>query len=73
MLEKLRGTKASKLLLAWEGSKVPRGLEMPNGGKIAWTQHGIVSGQNGEKLGLYQRIEEWGGPNQNRHKMIISL
>lgn len=72
LLDQLRANGASKLFLAWEGSKIPRGVELPNG-VIVWTQHGIVTGEDGKKLGFYRRHEEFGGSNNNRHIMIISL
>ena len=56
--------------LIWTGSKVPRGVELPTG-TIAWTQHGIVRSDDGEQIGTYDRIEEWGGPDGDQHRMIV--
>ena len=72
LLQQLKDKQGSRLYLAWEGTKIPRGVELP-GGTIAWTQNGIVAGTDGKQLGYYDRVEEWGGPNKNRHKMIISF
>lgn len=64
--------RSGKLLLSWEGSKVPRGVTI-QGKTIAWTQHGIVRAEGGGIIGYYDRVEQWAGPEGNRHKMIISL
>lgn len=56
--------------LTWEGNKVPRGAEI-FGKKIAWTQHGRVITEDGEDIGSYERIEEFGGPNKKSQKMHV--
>lgn len=72
LLQQLKDNQGSRLFLAWEGTKIPRGVEL-SGGKIGWTQNGVVTSTEGKQLGYYDRLEEWGGPNKDRHKMIISF
>ena len=58
--------------LTWDGSKIPRGAEIL-GEKIGWTQNGVVSSENGEIIGTYERIEEWTGSNGDHHKMHVYI
>lgn len=62
---------AEPFTLHWTGSKIPRGYKV-NGVEIGWTQHGLVTGVNGEDLGTYDRTIEWGGPNHDEHEMVIT-
>jgi hypothetical protein len=41
-------------LLLWNGTKIPRGAEI-DGVEIAWTQHGIITGKGGVRLGWPHR------------------
>src|SRR5581483_1618791 len=47
-------------LLDWEGSKIPRGVNL-EGHVIARTQHSMVTSDAGEMIGTYQRTIEFGG------------
>lgn len=57
-------------LLSWQGSKVPHGVEV-NGKRIGWTQHGVVSSETGETIGLYDRLIEFGGETGCDHQLLI--
>lgn len=48
-------------LVKYEGSKVPRGLVV-DGVPVVWTQHGMVTGEGGARLGTYERLVEFGRP-----------
>lgn len=61
---------STPIKLEWKGTKIPRGLSI-NGVPIAWTQHGIVTGENGQRLGTYKRLVEFGGPNHDEHVMLV--
>lgn len=43
-----------------------------DGEPIGWTQHGIVSTDQRHMAGYYTRVEEWSGPNNDEHEMLIS-
>ncbi len=61
---------AEPITLKWKGSKVPRGHSV-NGIQIGWTQHGLVTGVDGQNLGTYTRLQEFGGPDRDEHVMLI--
>lgn len=63
------GTK--KYRVKWTGSKIPRGVEIPGLGTIAWTQHGRVLTGEGEDIGTYQRVREFAGDSGDEHEMLI--
>lgn len=63
-------TGAETYLVEWQGSKIPRGASI-HGIAIGWTQNGIVSGTQGENLGTYERLVEFGGESGREHKMLV--
>lgn len=63
---------ARAFLLDWEGSKIPRGVEIC-GHVINWTQHGNVSATGGLVIGTYDRIVEFGGESGEHQQMIIYI
>lgn len=58
--------------IRWRGTNVPRGI--PFGlGVIAWAQHGILAGRQGEMLGTYSRESSFAGPGQDEHSMVATV
>lgn len=70
LVEQLAELQPIRYLLRWKGSKIPRGAKVGDV-PIAWTQHGIVRGADGQTLGYYERTIEWGGPDRDEHEMVI--
>ena len=68
----LRQVRAGKriFVLDWEGSKVPRGVEI-DGQEIAWTQNGMVTSTDRKHIGTYNRTIEFGGESGQHHQMVI--
>ena len=58
-------------LLMWNGSKVPSNAVV-NGIEIDHTQHNMVT-SDGEMVGTYDRIVEYGGPNKRAQALILYL
>src|ERR1700733_13293533 len=58
-------------LLSWTGTKVPRGASI-DGIQIGWTQHGMVTGTEGEQWGYYERMMEFGGAEGRDQVIVIS-
>lgn len=57
-------------ILIWEGDKIPRGAEI-NGYQIIWTQNGVVQSHDGEIIGVYDRLMEYGGPSHKEQQMLV--
>lgn len=57
------------VMLTWKGSKVARG-ELFNGSRIGWMQHGRIISTDGVELGIYERLEEFAGPENDRHTVV---
>lgn len=76
LLDKLRASHRFSYRLHWTGSKIPRGASVKVNPEesvaIAWTQHGVVTGSDGQNLGYYERTEEWGGESGREHEMLIA-
>lgn len=74
MLEGLRAELMKRaddaFILIWEGNKIPRGAEI-NGYRIGWTQNGEVRSDAGERIGVYDRLLEFGGPSGKEQQMLI--
>ena len=70
MLARIAGEAKAIFLLEWEGNKIPRDAEI-NGKKVGWTQNGLVVGTNGEDIGTYERLVEFGGPSRKEQKMLV--
>jgi hypothetical protein len=60
----------SVFLLEWEGNKIPRDADI-NGKKVNWTQHGIVTAEDGSDIGTYERTVEFGGASGKEQKMLV--
>ena len=73
LLSKLRKKGSKKLLLTWRGSKIPRGVNIPDIGSINWAQNGVLQDEQGVILGYYKRLLEFTGENSDEHKMVITL
>ncbi len=59
------------VLISWNGGKIPR-FEV--GGKmIGWTQNGMITAADGTRLGYYERVTEFGGPDRNEQRMIMVI
>lgn len=71
LLTKLMRVQPNHFVMIWKGSKVPWGAAI-GGIPIAWTQHGIVTGENGEGLGWYERVREWAGSDGDEHELVIA-
>lgn len=72
LLEQMAARCPRQFLLTWTGSKVPHDVAIL-GHTIAWTQHGQVVSSKGVTIGVYERLMEFGGPNRDKHRMIIGL
>lgn len=59
-------------ILMWEGNKIPRGAVV-NGYAIGWTQNGQVLSVDGEMIGVYDRILEYGGESEKEQQMLVFL
>ena len=70
ILRKMADRNKDIFLLEWEGNKIPRGAVI-NGKPIAWTQHGMVTSDGGENIGVYERTVEFGGASHKEQKMIV--
>lgn len=70
LLKQLKGRATNFYLLSWQGNKAPYGVEL-NGKRIGWTQHGIVSSEEGKTIGFYDRLIEFGGETGRDHQMLI--
>lgn len=57
-------------LLIWEGNKIPRGAVIC-GHTIAWMQHGMVTSEQGETIGFYQRLMEFGGKSGKEQRVLV--
>jgi hypothetical protein len=68
---KVASTLSQKFILKWKGPKIPHGAKIGNE-SIGWTQHGVIKSKNGEIIGYYQRITEWGGDTKDEHEIMIS-
>jgi hypothetical protein len=62
---------AVPVILKWKGSKIPRG-ETIAGVEVAWAQHGVLSGADGEMIGSYVRLVTFGGPNADEHEISVT-
>lgn len=76
ILQAMTNRAGRKFLVLWNGSKVPHGVKVL-GYEIVWTQHGMVNAKdrNGQTtmIGTYQRVLEWGGPNKDKHVLVIAI
>ncbi len=72
LLRKMRDSSKKTFHLKWEGGKIPRGAVV-EGVTIGWTQHGVVTGTNGENIGTYERMVECGGKDQVNQEMLIFI
>lgn len=68
----LAANKTLTQVMKWKGSKIPRGGKVGNI-EIGWSQHDIITGKNGEQLGFYERLQEFGGANHDEHVMLIRV
>jgi hypothetical protein len=59
-------------LLSWNGTKIPHGASL-KGKEIGWTQNGVVTSIEGEMIGIYDRVVEYGGEDGREHRMIVYL
>lgn len=59
-------------VLDWNGNKIPRGVVL-EGHEIGWTQHGVVSSTDGETMGNYDRMIEFGGEDGKQQRMIVYM
>lgn len=57
-------------LLEWEGNKIPRGAVI-KGHSIGWTQNGIVTSEQGQTIGVYERLIEFGGDGGRDQKILV--
>ncbi len=71
ILQQLRELCPCKHTMRWTGTKIPRGSTIGDVA-VGWTQHGQITGVDGEHLGYYERTKEFGGPGQDEHEMLIS-
>lgn len=71
-LDAFRRKSHSVFELSWKGDKVPDGTVLL-GKTIGWTQHGVVTSADGEMMGTYKRMVEFGGPNHDEHVMRIYI
>lgn len=59
-------------VMKWKGSKTPYGATI-GGVEVFGSQHGRLSGADGEELGWYARTIEFGGTDGDEHAMQIEL
>ena len=70
LLDQMKRESANAYLLTWTGNKIPRGAEI-QGKKVAWTQNGIVTAEDGSMIGTYDMITEWGGESKKDQSMVV--
>ncbi|OGK41626.1 hypothetical protein A2954_07135 [Candidatus Roizmanbacteria bacterium RIFCSPLOWO2_01_FULL_37_12] len=68
----LIGEAESAIVLNWIGSKIPRGVVI-NNKEIAGAQNKVVTSKKGEIIGIYDRLIESGGENNDEHCMVVFL
>ena len=56
--------------LSWKGSKIPGGAVIL-GKEVGWTQNGMVTSVDGEMIGTYERLEEFGGAEGNDQRIRV--
>lgn len=70
LLQRVSELSTKIFLLEWEGNKIPRGTRI-NGKPIGWTQHGMVTSDQGQTIGTYERLSEFGGESGREQKMVV--
>jgi hypothetical protein len=53
----------------WTGDRSPRGLELPGGLVVGWTQHGVIKDLSGHLIGWYERLVD----NGREQEMVLVL
>ena len=71
LLDRVRQSSENDCIMWWKGTKVPRGA-MIDGVPVAWAQHGIIRGPDGQELAYYDRMREFAGPNGDEHALLIT-
>jgi len=72
LLAAVQRTATQAFRLEWQGNKVPDGAVV-GGHTISWTQNGQVIDDEGEFIGTYERIVEFGGESRREQKMHVYL
>ena len=71
LLDHVRQSSDNDCIMRWKGTKIPRGA-MIDGVPVAWAQHGIIRGPEGQELAYYERMREFAGPNGDEHALLIT-
>ncbi|OGY17728.1 MAG: hypothetical protein A2784_01225 [Candidatus Chisholmbacteria bacterium RIFCSPHIGHO2_01_FULL_48_12] len=58
LLNRMKGESSEAYVLTWTGNKIPYGAEIQEK-KVALTQNGIVTAEDGSTIGTYDRITEY--------------
>lgn len=58
-------------IMQWKGTEVPRGATI-GGIEIGLIQHGMITGKNRERLGFYDSMREFAGPECDEHAILIT-
>lgn len=71
-LLQLMGGRGGRLFrVTWKGSlRAVRGVSL-GGQRVEWTQHGRVLNADGEGIGVYERIKDREGPDQESEILIL--
>ena len=70
VLHKAAESSRTLWFLRWKGTKTPHGAvlgETP----ILYARNGSVCSVQGDTIGIYERLVEWGGPDHDEHMMVI--
>ena len=72
LLSRMQQNSGRVFVVSWEGSKIPRGAEIL-GHRIGWTQHGVVTAEDGTRMGTYERTKEFAGASGKEQEIIVYL
>lgn len=70
LMDTMRASSKRVFELSWKGKKIPRGAIIM-GKEIGWTQNGLVTSMDGEMIGTYERLEEFGGADRDQQRMMV--
>lgn len=71
-ITKQRRSASAVYLLNWTGNKIPRGAVV-SGHTIGWTQNDLVQDRDGNIIGTYERLVEFGGEDGKQQQMVVYL
>lgn len=71
IINRLKARSRRVFEMTWKGSKTPSGAIIL-GKKVAWTQNGRVTGEGGEYIGTYERLETSEGLDSQKMRTCVA-